>query len=194
VEIDKLFGLPAHPFLVHIPVVLLPLAAIGAVAVAVRPSWRHSLGWVVVALAGAGLIGTQLAIGSGEPLEHRVRQIKGESSLLEHHTEIAEQLRPFAIVFFLLVLALMVVEHLARRPDAKRSLAKAVLPLAVLGALAGVATSVDVGYVGHTGARAAWDDASKVSGGEGNEGRGGGDQDDDGDSSLAPIGVTGAGG
>jgi hypothetical protein len=27
-EIDQLFGLPAHPLIVHIPVVLLPIAAI----------------------------------------------------------------------------------------------------------------------------------------------------------------------
>lgn len=28
-EISKLFGLPAHPLIVHLPVVLLPIAAIG---------------------------------------------------------------------------------------------------------------------------------------------------------------------
>ena len=40
-EIDKLFGIPAHPLIVHIPVVLVPLAAVGAVLALVVPRWRH---------------------------------------------------------------------------------------------------------------------------------------------------------
>ena len=36
-ELEKLFGLPAHPLLVHIPVVLVPLAAIIAIIREARP-------------------------------------------------------------------------------------------------------------------------------------------------------------
>ena len=36
-EIDDLFGIPAHPLVVHAAVVLLPLAAIGTVIVAAIP-------------------------------------------------------------------------------------------------------------------------------------------------------------
>lgn len=36
-ELNNLFGLPAHPLLVHLPVVMVPLAAIGALVLAIRP-------------------------------------------------------------------------------------------------------------------------------------------------------------
>ncbi|MBC8092563.1 MAG: hypothetical protein H7Y15_11605, partial [Pseudonocardia sp.] len=37
-------GVPLHPLVIHAVVVLLPLAAVGTLAMAVRPVWRRSLG------------------------------------------------------------------------------------------------------------------------------------------------------
>ncbi|GAA4243047.1 DUF2231 domain-containing protein [Dactylosporangium darangshiense] len=37
--LDKINGLPVHPLVVHAAVALLPLAAIGVIAIAVRPAW-----------------------------------------------------------------------------------------------------------------------------------------------------------
>ena len=71
-EITTLFGLPAHPLLVHIPIVLLPLVGIGAIAIAVSPKARRRFGTVVLALAGVAFIGTVLAAGSGEGLVESV--------------------------------------------------------------------------------------------------------------------------
>ena len=56
-EIDKLFGLPAHPLLVHVPVVLVPLAALMAIAFAIRPAWLDRFGWWLVAVSGVGAVG-----------------------------------------------------------------------------------------------------------------------------------------
>ena len=47
-EVGNLFGLPAHPLLVHIPVALIPLCAAGAIVMVVSASWRQRIGWVVV--------------------------------------------------------------------------------------------------------------------------------------------------
>jgi uncharacterized membrane protein len=71
-EISKLFGLPAHPLIVHIPVVLLPIAAIGAILMVLSLSWRARIGWLVVIAAGISLLFVQLAIGSGERLQDSV--------------------------------------------------------------------------------------------------------------------------
>jgi hypothetical protein len=60
VEINTIFGLPAHPLLVHIPVALIPLCAIGAVVIAISPRWRQRIGWVVVVLAGVTVVASQL--------------------------------------------------------------------------------------------------------------------------------------
>src|SRR6478735_1830999 len=69
---DKLFGLPAHPFLVHIPIVLLPLAAIGTVAIVARRTWYHSYRWIVLTIAAVGTLGAVLAASAGEELEGRI--------------------------------------------------------------------------------------------------------------------------
>lgn len=73
-ELSKLFGLPAHPLLVHAAVVLVPLAALGLVAVGWRETWRrvYYLPLALIAIAGAGA--SFLAKESGEPLAHSVRQ------------------------------------------------------------------------------------------------------------------------
>lgn len=40
-ELFTVFGLPAHPLVVHAVVVLLPLAAVAAIAAALVPRWRQ---------------------------------------------------------------------------------------------------------------------------------------------------------
>ena len=45
---DKLFDLPAHPLLIHAPIVLLPIAAIATVVLVVKPAWRARAGWWMV--------------------------------------------------------------------------------------------------------------------------------------------------
>jgi len=42
--LDSLFGLPAHPLLVHGAVVLVPLAALGTIVIAFWPAARELIG------------------------------------------------------------------------------------------------------------------------------------------------------
>ena len=79
--LDSLFGLPAHIFLVHIPVVLIPLGALGAVLM-LWPRLRAIVGWWVCALLIVAGISTQLAISSGQSLREYVQ----ESTLVREHT------------------------------------------------------------------------------------------------------------
>ena len=55
-EIEELFGLPAHPLVVHAVVVLLPLAAITAIACAVMPRARRHYAPAALALALAATL------------------------------------------------------------------------------------------------------------------------------------------
>jgi uncharacterized membrane protein len=147
-EISKLFGLPAHPLLVHIPIVLLPLVAIGTLAIALVPAWRSRFGWVVVGMAVAALVGVQLALGSGEALEPHVER----SAVLQRHTELAASLRPLALVLLVLVLAIVLLD---RRGVGPRWL----LPvLALVAVLTGGVTTYRLAEVGHNGAKASWGD------------------------------------
>ena len=109
-EITTLFGLPAHPLLVHIPIVLLPLVGIGAIAIAVSPKARRRFGTVVLALAGVAFIGTVLAAGSGEGLVESV----DSSAALRKHVDLAEAMRPLAFVLLLAVGGLVIIDQLTR--------------------------------------------------------------------------------
>ena len=62
------FGLPAHPLIVHAVVVLIPLATLGAVAVAVRPGWNRAYGPLVAAGALVGAVTATLAMFAGNEL------------------------------------------------------------------------------------------------------------------------------
>jgi uncharacterized membrane protein len=80
-EINNLFGLPAHPLLVHLPVVMVPMAALGAIILAIFPKFFTRYGWWVTGIAFIGAVGAILAAGSGEALEQKL----GEQSLVMFH-------------------------------------------------------------------------------------------------------------
>lgn len=142
---DLINGLPVHPLVVHAVVVLLPIAAVGTIALAVRPGWRRPYGWLVVGAAAAATVLLPVATSSGEALEERVGS-PGE------HAEMGDALIWFTVPLLLVVAALVWFD---RRPGAKVDgrLLKALPALAVVAALA---CGVQVYRVGDSGARAAW--------------------------------------
>lgn len=169
-ELKTLFGLPAHPLLVHIPIVLIPLCAIGAVGMFWKP-WRDRLGWATVIILGFTGIMTQLAIGSGEALEEASNE---REALLKAHTSIAENIRPWLLLFFVFLLAFLLVIRRRRQAGRSESLRNPVL--AILFALTLVNATISVYWVqriGHTGAESVWHEKvnsdGQLRGGEGGE-------------------------
>lgn len=160
---DRLFGLPAHPLLVHLPVVMLPLCAILAIVLAVRPKLVRHYGPVLVGLTGVAFVGTFLAAQSGEGLQENI--LKEHSAAIERHAEWGDRTRIAALVFFVCALAFVMVVRKAGASQrslgaaAKRSAAVPVL--AALMVLSAVGTTAAVIYTGHTGAKSAWEDAGK---------------------------------
>lgn len=148
---STIMGLPAHPLIIHAVVVLIPLAALGAIVVAVWPAARERYASLALAVATVALLSVPLATHTGELLEAHVRR----TALVERHTGMADGLLPFAGLLWL-GLAVLV---FARRYGARRNLqwgryltAGAAL-VAVVGA---VASGVQVVRIGHSGAEAAW--------------------------------------
>jgi len=181
-ELETLFGLPAHPLLVHIPVVLVPLAALIAIVFAFRPAWLDRFGWGLVGLSFIGAIGAIFAAGSGEGLESL--QNEAETAAREDHFELGETARTIAIVFFLIVTAIVVVRYLARKRAAKGDQATglwallaskgAAICMAAALVLSGAAATYTMAKAGHQGAKLAWEEEVKPgdSGDETNEGGG----------------------
>lgn len=144
--LDTIFGLPMHPLIVHATVVIVPSAALLVAVAALYPRFRTWIGPVPALAALVSCVLVPLSTGSGEELEHRV----GDSSLVEKHADLAETL----IWFVIPLAAVAVVGYwLHRRGTAGKGLVALVAVAAVV--LSG-ATLVDVGLIGHSGAKASW--------------------------------------
>ncbi len=166
---DTIAGLPAHPLIVHFPLVAIPLAAILVVLFVLIPSWRTVLAYLMIAMGGAIAISVFLAANSGEALKENV----DKSAAVSAHADLGDQLQTIGIVFGVALVALglyhvLSVRQLVRLPDERaRPL------LLVLMAAAIVTGSVAVVWdvrTGHSGAKAAWSEQNKNGQTEGSSG------------------------
>jgi hypothetical protein len=172
-EINDLFGLPAHPLLVHAPIVLVPLCFVAAIFMAAKPEWRRRFGIPTAVLAVVAAISVQLAEGSGEALEERV----GESKLVDQHAEIAELAKPFVFLFALALVGVVVWDLVQRRTAGGSSAAgsevetesstsskstatasKLISIAMVVTVLLGGVATYEMVQTGHSGAKAVWDE------------------------------------
>ena len=156
---NEVFGLPAHPLIVHAPVVLLPLAFIGAILCVVKPNWRPALIIPTAVLGIVGALGAILASQSGEWLQARVP----ESGEVQDHQQLGEMARNLSILFAgsLCVWALRdLVETRGWFKDtfvADLVKPKWIAAAATVGVLLfGGLTTAWVVQAGHSGAKAAW--------------------------------------
>jgi hypothetical protein len=148
---STIFGLPAHPLVIHAVVVLIPLAALGAIVVAVWPAARERYATQVLAVATVALVCVPLATHTGELLEAHVKR----TPLVERHTEMADGLLPFAGLLWLGLAVLVFVRWYGTKRTVQwgRWLTIGAAVFAVVGA---VASGVQVARIGHSGAEAAW--------------------------------------
>ncbi|MBC7631591.1 DUF2231 domain-containing protein [Aeromicrobium sp.] len=153
---NDFFGLPLHPLIVHATVVIIPLAAFTVVLSAFWARFRAWAGPVPMGLSLVGLILVPLSTSTGETLERHV----AASALLEEHTRLADGLLPWMIGLFVFS-AIGYLLHLLTRGHNARSVKRPlVMVVAALAVLAAVGTSVQVARIGHSGAKAAWDDTN----------------------------------
>jgi hypothetical protein len=152
-ELTELFGIPAQPLIVHAAVVLLPLAALGTIINAGFPKARQHYALLVLGVAMVATTAVWLAEGSGESLEERV----DETHLVEEHSETAGRVLPWAIALTCAAAAVTIAVPLRRRyPQLDARSATAVLVLAA--SVTGIGATWTVVEVGHSGAKATWDD------------------------------------
>ena len=160
----EIFGLPAHPFFVHIPVVLIPLVSIGVVLIAIRPSWRRRYGLLAVGASAVIVIATQFTVTSGEEFDKRI----GQFDLTKHHRELGQTTRWLVVALFVLVLAFVLIgRYTDQHTSAAASLAwmrPLMAGLAVVTVAAAVLSTVWVARTGHEGTKIVWEPPGSVSG------------------------------
>jgi hypothetical protein len=157
--------------IVHIPVVMVPLAVLAVIAYFCIPAWRRSLVWVAAVLSGGGALGAVLAAASGESLQEKVRN----TAAVRDHAQMGETARLLAFIFFVLVAALLVYQEVKLRRsrssdgDADRGGALATVTthrltfpvLAVLLIVSGGAAVWSLVAAGHAGAKITWENVDQ---------------------------------
>jgi hypothetical protein len=172
---ENLFGLPTHILLLHVVVVLLPVAAAATVLVALWPAFRHHAG--IVTLIGTFVVTLFVPLTSqaGENLAARLP----DSPLIAEHANVGHQVTIWAAVFGLSLFGVVLIGLVRRAsvsPDrltVSEGWAVRLMPsgwrdtapgwstaaFRVAQVLA-VVTAIMVTYVviraGHTGAQAVW--------------------------------------
>jgi hypothetical protein len=106
-------GLPLHVLVVHAVVVLVPLAAVGALLSAVWPAVRRQFGALAVAAAAVATVLVPIATGSGENFERRL----GAEELVKNHSSWAGRMLPTMIVLLVAVVALVLVDIVTRSAE-----------------------------------------------------------------------------
>lgn len=171
-------GSPTHILIVHVVVVLLPLAVIGAVLLVVLPALRRGYSLLTLLVGFGACVAIPFAFLSGSQLRARVPA----SSLIANHVSLAHQLLPLAALFGLALAAFVVVDLLRRlHSDRLNELERRLVQTrpgithfarshrlngvhratATVLVLLSVATGIQVYRVGDAGAKAAW--AGRVS-------------------------------
>ena len=151
-RMDTVFGLPAHPLFVHLPVVLIPLGFIGVLVALVRPRWKNMVTWPTLVITGLGTLGAIIASGSGEGLQEGVRETSVRS-LVRDHAQSGETARTLAIVFFVV----LVIVEFGPRVVAKIVAVTWWRPVAVVALVVSGATATwGVFDAGHSGAKSVW--------------------------------------
>lgn len=150
--LDTVGGIPTHPLVVHLAVVMLPLSMIALIVIIAVPRWRAHYGWLTMAALLVGSGAGVLAAQTGEALAEQV-------GLPQDHARWGDLLEKVGLLAFMVGAVWFWLE---RRHAARTSGARPLLgpPVQALAALASVTLAVlTLGLtvlVGHSGATAVW--------------------------------------
>ena len=189
---DSIGGLPLHPLIVHATSVLVPLAALLVILAVCWPRFRAWAGPLPMGMSLVALILTPLSTSTGETLEEQVGEsalLEKHAELGEQLLPFVIALFVFSTAFWwldrqrqrsLAEVATPAVPPAEGASGGGTATLTAPAPAAatgghpggryrtltavvgVLAVLAAIGTGVQVARIGHSGAKAAWSDASSV--------------------------------
>jgi len=162
----ELFGLPAHPLLVHIPIILIPLAMTTAL-LALVPRVRVLMLALTAFFSVIGGVGILLAASTGEQFQEQVK--KNGNALVRHHAELGDAAQTPGVIFAVVaVIALLIVMlRISTHPIAQKTRSRISLPnwlatlTLVLTLLGGIWATYAVVQAGHSGAKSVWQEQLK---------------------------------
>jgi len=146
-------GLPAHPLIVHLTSVAVPIASLVALVVAFWPAARRWLSFGTPIVAFIAGISVPLPTESGGWLESRVQM----TPAVQKHVDEAHNLLPWMGLLMLAMMAWWAWHRFAvPRINSTALLRVAAISGPVVLTVLAIGTLVDVVIIGHAGAAAAW--------------------------------------
>jgi len=141
----EVFGLPAHPFIVHAPAVLIPLTALLAVIMVANRKLSYRFGPLILVIAGLAAASAFAASQTGEALQDQLGYEVVE------HAGFGERVWWFSGATFLTLLGLWLIDRSSRRSRRfdGNLLAIGAVVFAVLATFWAI-------RAGHTGAELVW--------------------------------------
>ena len=147
----EVIGLPLHPLVVHAVVVLVPLAALGGLAISALTALRIRYGWLVVAGAFAGLVTNIVAQVSGTSFAATFPQ---HSPQMTRHFDLGNDLLIWTILLFVGTLVQMVGQWMVDHDNPRGRIAR--LSGIVITVVCALVATVQTIRIGHAGAVAVW--------------------------------------
>ncbi len=92
-------GLPAHPLIIHVPVVLIPLSVLGALACIARPQWFDRYGILLCLCSIVAMSAIFLAMQAGAALESAIQLNPTQTQLIHEHSHAAHILAIGFVLF-----------------------------------------------------------------------------------------------
>jgi uncharacterized membrane protein YhdT len=148
----KISGLPAHILLVHLTVVLVPVAAAAVLVAAVWPAARRRLTWWIPLVALVALAVVPVTTHAGQWLEARV----AITPLIRKHVHLGKQLLPWAIALFIVALIVWIIARLETRGTSALTGLPSRIVVIVLALVVAGGTVRQVYLIGESGSRAVW--------------------------------------
>ena len=149
-------GLPLHPLIIHVVAVLVPLSALGVIFLLAFPKFAPTFSPLILLLLIVSTVSGFIAENSGQALSNRVGY-PGD------HAEQGERLAKLILLFTLLYIIWFVIHQKnIKFKSADKFLKRGLSTLLLLAALASITLTL---IVGHSGAKASWEDRIKASSG-----------------------------
>ncbi|MDX6264832.1 MAG: hypothetical protein QOH84_6520 [Kribbellaceae bacterium] len=155
---ERFGDLPLHVLVIHLTVLVLPVAALTAIVYAVVPKWRWLLRWPTLVLGVGSLVCAYVAKESGEAFVAAVPQLQ---PLVKIHQDRGDLLFWFVLIFALVAVAAFLLltgpSSLASGKGAKATKSR---PLELITSAAivviGVIVIIQTIRTGDAGAKAVW--------------------------------------
>lgn len=157
-------GLPAHPLIIHVPVVLIPLSILGALACITRPEWFERYGILLCLISIVAMSSIFLAMNAGSALQGLLHLTGEPAHLINEHSQAAGILAVIFVAFTAILILTFSAERItgAEGPTgfavADRLLGthRSQLALRVTLVVLALASAYMVFRVGDLGAKAVW--------------------------------------